>query len=759
MGEGRIRRWLFLGLWLAAAALYLALFVPHAVLFDLAWLDKVWWAKPGRGEDLVRFVSFLAGIGGVLYTADYFLGKGVRSADNGAAAGSRHGSAPRDPAPATPAATDAAPPAPDHADTALPAATSDGRGVLHVHLRLGSGGLHRSFRVGNTPLPGPPASAPPDDLNKLRAQAQLASPHGEQALGRDLYRLLFCDQDGDHFPALAHTAWDAPVNAVASQSAVSVVLHWMPHRGAADGDAWPLALPWNLARDADGALLAEHGWLFEAEPPGVRAERTQVLVLPPPVLLLCGRGLDGAAAHAVALQQQIDRELDYKLPTLNTDELDRVAGLVQQNPAPEVLYVHAGADEVDLGRLAETLGDALPLILLNLIGDQLPQVPPALVQHRKLILCGHPAKEAEQARRAGRRWLLGLFTAVGPACPLSAAVSSFGPRVRLWSGATLGRDIGALRGKGFDRNLVRLLLDRLHTRNAVASHVNGALGAGRGVLALVAAGTASNRPELLPNQIWYHYSKFGDPAGRRLPERFPLSLAANPGRDAFLLRFTDALRQGGRRDHWMQAVDRHVGELAPEEQCILSLEWQVPARPLDADAHAGENPQEALARWRSEWLEAWLDFGLHLTDYRRLGVLIVNMLIVQVPDPEPAPPKAATTGLGDKAAKEAEAWCNEALERWYRRMPGLEAEQHDRFLLLGQTPLSTVPEADLQEFFTVHYPLAKHYRDLPVQWLAHWIVTQTDGGDFQKTVALVESLHDNTFAEARDALADARRTG
>jgi hypothetical protein len=749
MGEGRIRRWLYLGIWLAAAALYLLLFVPQAVLFGFAWLDRGWWADPGRVGQLGTFVGYLAGIGGILYTFDHFVGsKGGRSAAGGSPASAGPAAPPERPAPAAPDPTP-----PDHTNPALPA-DIDTRRLLQIRLGLGPAGLHRAFRAGGAVLDVQPGPAPPTDLAELRADAHRAAPPAEreQTLGAALYRLLFCERDIDHFPALAHAAWGEPADAAPSQAAVSVALQWDP----ADGDPWPLALPWNLTRDRHpdaGPPLAAAGWLFEAVPPGVVAERAQALLPQPPVLLLIDARADGADAHAAELQQQIDRDCGLGFPALHCDQLDRVRERVHATPAPEVLYVYARTS-LDLAALAAALGDALPLILLNLIGEDLPAPPPELVRERKVILCGHAGIEAAQARGAGRRWLLALLTDYSRACPLRAAVDQLGPRVRLWSGcAGLTRDVSLLRGRRFDRSLIRLLLDRVSARREVSDEVAAALNKGKGVVALVAAGTASDHPELLPRQVWHHYIHYAGPGERDIPCRFPLATGALPDADELLLRFARAL-EIVRRDDWIDAVERRVGDLAGDEQYLLSLEWQVPARPLEP----GIDP----ADWRRQWLDAWLDFGLRLTEYRRTGVLIVNMLIVapDAPQPAPAAPPAAEAAAqaAAEAAAEAAAWCRQARERWWARGPHGAAGARERFLLLELEPLSKVPEKDLRYFFDQHYDLAKHYPDLPVEWLAHWIAEQSQG-DFKATAALVERLHDDNFKAARDALASLPRTG
>jgi len=138
------------------------------------------------------------------------------------------------------------------------------------------------------------------------------------------------------------------------------------------------------------------------------------------------------------------------------------------------------------------------------------------------------------------------------------------------------------------------------------------------------------------------------------------------------------------------------------------------------------------------------------------------MLIVapDAPQPAPAAPPAAEAAAqaAAEAAAEAAAWCRQARERWWARGPHGAAGARERFLLLELEPLSKVPEKDLRYFFDQHYDLAKHYPDLPVEWLAHWIAEQSQG-DFKATAALVERLHDDNFKAARDALASLPRTG
>jgi hypothetical protein len=601
-----------------------------------------------------------------------------------------------------------------------------GRQALAVELTLDNGGLRRIFKVGGQVVPLEPPAVPRAELDDLRAQADRSLPDlADQArVGRCLYRLLFGARGGeDLFPRLAQGAWDLPPGPTARTIAVAVDLRC--DTGA--DDPWPLRLPWHLAM-ANGERLAERcGWSFESTPPGLHPRFSPVLSPEPPILLWVDERLPGAVRHGTELTQLLERTRGFAVDLLHCADLGQLAAAARRTPEPEILYVYARAD-LDLaalaGALAGALGDATPLILLNLVGESLAALPTGLVRGRKVVCALHAAIESERARTAGTQWLqsfLGDSAGIGPQ---RIAIDSFGPRVRLWSGcAGLETRISAARGRLFRRPLIKLLLDRIGARREASDEVAAALAQGRGVLAMVAAGTAADHPELLPKQVWHHYQHYREAGSRDAIRR--MELATGPFQDPaeLLVRFAQALGRGS--DDWQDGLDDQAGELAPGEHLILSLEWRLPRAPT------GQEP----GPWREAWLDAWLTLGtLKLADYLRTGVLLVHCLIVETADPA-----------------EAEAWTEEAQALWRARRPGLSKTTGGRFAYLRLKPLSMVPVDDVEYFLEHHYRLPEHHPDLDPFAVADWVCAQT-GGVFAATVDAVERLHDTGFQGAYDAL-------
>ncbi len=274
----------------------------------------------------------------------------------------------------------------------------------------------------------------------------------------------------------------------------------------------------------------------------------------------------------------------------------------------------------------------------------------------------------------------------------------------------------------FRRQLIKLLLDRVSARREISDEVSTALNEDRGVLGLVAAGTPTDHPGLLPQQAWHHYVHVWQAAGGDAVRRLALSEAAYPDPDELLYQL--AIHLGSDVDRWEDALDRFLGESGPGERVILSLEWQVPPAP----------PETKPAKWRAQWLGAWRQFGTDtLADYSRQGLLIVHMLLAEVPEVD-----------------QAETWCKEAMShcRDWRRTPGSGVR---RFVFHQLKPLSEVPVDDIERFLDKHYRLQKYYPELDPFRVADWVHEQT-GGIFSDTVDLVERLHDTGFREAIEAL-------
>lgn len=536
--------------------------------------------------------------------------------------------------------------------------------------------VRRVFKVGGEPVAlAPPAilpAIPRAELQALRAEADRSLPGADketrERIGRALYRLLFGGRDGeDLFPRLAATLWGLPPGAAAHGIAVAVEIGC----GPAPCAPWPLRLPWHLSA-ADGEPLAGCcGWSFESTPPGLRPRFAPVLSAEPPLLLLVDERVPGAVRHGTELTQLLERSHGFAADLLPCADLGQLAAAVRRTPEPEILYAYARAD-LDLAALAEALGDSVPLLVLNLIGEPVPAPPPALVRDRKLICALYAAGESDQARAAGAHWLQGFLTDSAGLGHQRIAVGAFGPRVRLWSGcAGLTTRIAAAHGRWFRRPLIKLLLDRIAARREVSDEVAAALAQGRGVLGLIAAGTADDHPDLLPKQVWHHYQQYREAASRDAIRRLPLVTGPIPDELELLVRFAQSLGRG--RDDWEDGLDREAGDLAPGEHLILSLEWRLAACP----------PGEDADQWRQDWLAAWLALGTsHLATYERTGVLLVHCLIVAAADPAAA-----------------QRWTEDAQALWRARRPGLSPTGR-RFAHLRLKPLSLVPVRTWRTFWS-----------------------------------------------------------
>jgi hypothetical protein len=593
------------------------------------------------------------------------------------------------------------------------------RRTLTLELAVDSKGPTRAYWAGDRTLAVHPPRIPRAEVEHLRTRAGLNLPPADEQAGLagSLYRLLFGPPEDGVFPRVASQAWGQTGAAEANSLSVELALrcHGM------DRDPWPLHLPWHLTAFR-GTRLAEIGWSFEVTPPTVSSRIAQALSPEPPLLLLIDPRVPGAGRHADRLTAHLDRSWAYATDCRVCRGLEELAEHVAKQPRPEVLYAYAGTD-LDLAGLARILRGTVPLAVLNLVGELPPTPPPALVRGRKLICAAHGAGESDTARDAGRVWLDRFLRQAGREPYQHSAIEAFGPRIRLWSGcAELQVGIPRLHGALFRRPLIKLLLDRVTAREKVGDAVAANLQQGRGVLALVAAGTRQDHPRLLPRQVWYHYERLRPGASRDSVDR--LELPAGPLPDAGELLFILAEHLGTDTGAWEDAFDRRVGELEPGEHRVLSLEWRVPPRPGD----------QAPEAWREDWLRAWLDLGSRtLVNYRRQGVLIVHMLLPELDDPG-----------------QAELWCSRARELYRQERPRM-GERKGRFYHHHLAPLSEVPVDDIEHFLDFHYQLGEQHPELDPYKVAEWI-HQQHSGVFSKTVDLVEHLHDTGFREAYEAL-------
>jgi hypothetical protein len=596
-----------------------------------------------------------------------------------------------------------------------------GRQPLTVELSIDDQGLRRLCKVGGQVVPLASPAMPRAELEALLLEADRSLPDAtneQDQIGHSLYRLLFCGQGGtDLFPQLAVAAWNLPAGATARTLACAVEIGC----GPPPCDPRPLRLPWHLTAVAGERLAECCGWSFESTPPGLRPRFAPVLSPEPPLLLLVDERVPGAVRHGTELTQLLDRCHGFAADLIRCADLGQLATAVHRTPEPEVLYVYARAD-LDLAALAESLGESVPLIVLNLIGEPVPALPAALARDRKAICAVYPSAASDQARSAGTRWFQGFLADTAGLGHQRIAFGAFGPRVRLWSGcAGLETRIAATRGRMFRRPLIKLLLDRIAARREVSDEVAAALAQGRGVLGLIAAGTTSDHPDLLPKQVWHHYQQVRESGSRDTIRRLPLDTGPIPAAEELLVRFAQSIGRG--RDDWEDGLDREAGELAPGEHLIFSLEWRLVPCPRDQDP----------AHWRQQWLAAWLDLGTrYLAAYERTGVLLVHCLICETADP-------AT----------ATAWTEGAQALWRERRRNLSAIGR-RFVHYPLKPLSLVPAEDIEYFLENHYRLTEHHPDLDPFTVANWVCEET-GGVFAATVDLVERLHDTGFQAAYDA--------
>lgn len=374
-----------------------------------------------------------------------------------------------------------------------------GRQPLTVELAVDDAGLRRVVKIDGEVVPLPSPTIPRAELETLRAEADRSLPGtDEQArIGRQLYRLLLGGPDGaDQFPRLAELALGLPPGAAVHTRALAIDLRCAP---LPCDDPWPLRLPWHLAR-SDGEPLAECcGWSFESTPPGLRPRGARTLSPEPPLLLLVDDGLPGAARHCTELTQLVDRHQGFGAEAIRLGDPGQLAAAVRRQPEPEILYVYARAD-LDLAVVAEALGDAVPLLVLNLIGEPVPTPPAALIRDRKVVCALHAAQESSAAQTAGAKWLQGFLGDTAGIGHQRIALRAFGTRLRLWSGcAGLEAPISGVHGRLFRRPLIKLLLDRIAARREVSDEVAAALAQGRGVLGLVAAGAGADHPRGPPH--------------------------------------------------------------------------------------------------------------------------------------------------------------------------------------------------------------------------------------------------------------------
>ncbi len=598
---------------------------------------------------------------------------------------------------------------------------AQGRRLLSVELSIGSSGLTPLFRVGGQVLRAKPEALPPGLIADLKPYADYSLPPEDARdwMGSALYQLLFGPPAAELFPRIAAEAWELEAPAQANAVSVEVQIHC---DGMA-GDPWPLGLPWNLTAFQGEALAQYCGWSFEVTLPGIANRFGQSLTPEPSLLFLCDPKAMAAARHQMQLNQYLDQAYGFAADAHTCAGIEQLVERVAHVPIPEVLYVYAPTS-LDLAQLARALGDeAAPLVVLNLIGETPPRPPPELVRNRKLVLCVHGAAESDRAREAGHHWLQTFLQEAAHSVYQRTALDIFGVRTRLWSGCSnLQTPIGRARGGLFRRQLIKLLLDRVSARREISDEVATALNEDRGILGLVAAGTPLDHPDLLPQQAWHHYVHVREAASGDTVRRLPLSEAAVPDPDELLYQL--AVHLGSGSDDWEDGLDRFLGEMQTGERIILSLEWRVPQRPTESDALA----------WRTQWLDAWLRFATEtLAGYRKQGLLIVHILIVEVPDDA-----------------EAEAWCKQAMAL-YRDRRRTFSEPERRFVHHFLAPLSMVPMEDIERFLDVHYRLQTYYPQLDPYAVAEWIHDMT-AGLFSDTVVLVERLHDSGFQQAHTAL-------
>lgn len=599
-----------------------------------------------------------------------------------------------------------------------PAGSSDTRGErrLTVDLSIAEGSLHRSYQVEGVPVSIGLPTIPRAQINDIKANAAAcpSDPKERIRLGSALYGLLFGPENQGGFARLAHTAWELPENAEANSVSVAVQIRCE----AMVSDPWPLTLPWNLTAFRGENLAAHCAWSFELVPPQTHCRAGQHLSSQPPLLMLFDERTDGASGHALRLGQFVDQTLGYGAEVQTCTKISQLAKHLETVPQAEVLYVY-GPASLELEQLATALGDGVALVVLNLVGGAAPTPPATLVSNRKVVCCTHTDNEAEKAQEAGNHWLQAFCEKAGREACQRVALAAFGPRVRLWSGcASLEIPLARVNRRLFRRSLIKLLLDRVTARRDVSDRVATALQQRTGVLGLVAAGTATDHPELLPKQVWHHYEQVRESRGTDTIHRLPL--ASGPIADAQELEYLFAKALQVSVDAWEDALDARLGETQPGEHIILSLEWQLPPCQADEELEA--------------WLGAWLDLATKaLARYEREGVLIVNILVVVT---------------GDAAA--AKTWCEHATSLYRERRKTLSGGGR-RFVHIKLDPLSDVPVDDIDEFLDVHYRLPECHENLDPYSVAEQVHEKTNGV-FAEAVAEMERLHDSGFQAAYAAL-------
>lgn len=449
----------------------------------------------------------------------------------------------------------------------------------------------------------------------------------------------------------------------------------------------------------------------------------RVLRREPTVVLWIDPTLPGAGHHGAELEHRIQQQQGFTAELLPCADLGRLAALCRDGLRPDLLYVLAHAD-LNLGDLAGALGDGLPdgvpLLVLNLLGEGQPVPPPALLAGRQVLCTVHGAagEGPRSAREAGVRWFTALFA--GADDPTQAAYRAFGPALRHWSGdVDLTLDLATTRGEAFRTHLIRLLLDRVSARREISDEVAAALGRGTPVLALLAAGTASDRPGLLMEQVWHHYQAHRPPTNPDQIRPYRLHPAGLPTADDLLVLFAPLL--GRTADDWQDGLDQLANRCRGDERLILWLAWHLGPAPEDVDPEL----------WQRDWLTAWLDLGVrHLAGWRRTGVLLVNTLVVEAATlPSPTDWTEALSGLLSEPKVQREVLASGQVS--------LELE-----------PLSKVPEKDLRYFFERHYELARRHPALDPRALARWVHQQTNTGNFAAAVDLVERLNETGFDAA-----------
>ncbi len=593
-----------------------------------------------------------------------------------------------------------------------------GRVPLTIELAIDDQHPRRVFRVGDRVVPLPQPAPLPGGID-LRAVAAGNHPSDDYAgrVGKALYQLLFGAPEGDQFPDLARSAgWHLAPGASAATLAVAAEVRLAPRAA----DPWPLRLPWHLT--AAGPDRLSHpgcGWTFETVPPGLAPGPAPDLGSEPPLLFLIEDPLEGAAAHAVHTVQLIDGTFGYGAAVVHCRDLDQLRAQGANVPRPRILYAYA-TDRLDLEALAAALGDAVALVILNLIGATPPLPPGTLVAGRKVVIAVHADREANQARAAGIACLQRVLADPDGLGYQRHAALAFGTRVRLWSGCT-GISLSARRSAGFRGQLIKLLLDRLHARQTASSAILRAIARGRSALGLVAVGTDGDHPGLLPEQVWQEYLLHREPESRDDIRRVPLSTGPLAGVDDLVPRLADGLEC--EPDDWLDWLARQAQAMNEGDRLILSLEWRLSVPPGTVDADA-----------RRAWLDAWLALGLRAPARPvRTGVLLVHWLIVTGAD-----------------AQEAALWAEDAQERWREWSTHPDAAA-DQFTYHRLAPLSDVPVEDLEYFFQELYPLASRDPRLKPFPVARWVRKQTEGR-FAETVRLVEELHETGFERVCTAL-------